>query len=355
MSAADVERLQRTQTIGILILATIAVATVLYWLRAVMIPFVLAIFVAVTVRPVIQLLTERLRIPRVLAVLVVVVIVGFGLNVLAGLVIASLQQLADNAAMYQSQFRTMIQQLSDQIPYELFGIEDEQLQPLALVPRGTIAGLILGLTNNLLDFASRGLLVLIFVFFMSIGTPEPASGGTVIRMELEQQVRRYIFAKTALSAVTGALVGGILLLLGVDLAVVFGLLAFFLNFVPSIGSIIATLLPLPIVLVSPDIGPTAAVLAIALPGAVQMLIGNFIDPKVMGDSLDLHPVTILLSLMIWGAIWGIVGMLLATPITAVLKLLLERTRAGKPLAELLSGRVDAIWSERPAGVPSGPP
>ena len=138
---------------------------------------------------------------------------------------------------------------------------------------------------------------------------------------------------------TGFLVGLILYLLGVDLALVFGFLAFLLNFIPSIGSIIATLLPLPIILVSPDASWTIAVLAIALPGTVQLVIGNIITPKVLGDSLDLHPIVILMALIFWGVLWGIVGMLLATPMTAVLKILLERYELTRPVARVMAGRL----------------
>lgn len=343
---------QRTQTIGILVLCTFAIAIALHWLSAVMIPFVLATLIALTVRPAIQLLTTRLHVPRGVSVLLVVLIVGFLLNVLAGLIISSVQQLSSSASTYANQFQLTLQRINESVPYELLGIDDDQLRgPMSLVPQGTVAGIILGFTNSLLDFASKGLLVLIFVFFMLIGEPPPPSDGRAIRNELEAQVRSYIFTKTLISAATGVTVGGILMALGIDLAVVFGLLAFLLNFVPSLGSIIATLLPLPVVLVNPDIGPVAATLAIALPGLVQLVVGNFIDPMVMGDSLDLHPVTILLSLMIWGAIWGIVGMLLATPITAIAKLLLERSDRGKPLAGLLAGRIDGLWSAPRSPVP----
>jgi len=119
-------------------------------------------------------------------------------------------------------------------------------------------------------------------------------------------------------------------------------MAFLLNFIPSIGSIVATLLPLPVVLVSPDVSGLTIILALVLPGAVQMFIGNVVEPKVMGDELDLHPVTILLSLMIWGAIWGIVGMLLATPIVAVMKIFFERSELTRPVADLLAGRLDRL-------------
>jgi AI-2 transport protein TqsA len=131
----------------------------------------------------------------------------------------------------------------------------------------------------------------------------------------------------------------VLAVLGIDLAMVFGLLAFLLNFIPSIGSLVATLLPLPVVIFNPEISTTTAVLAIALPGLIQLVLGNVVDPLVMGESLDLHPVAIVLSLILWGMIWGVVGMLLAAPIAAILKLLLERLELTAPLAHLLAGRL----------------
>jgi len=128
----------------------------------------------------------------------------------------------------------------------------------------------------------------------------------------------------------------------VDLAFVFGFFTFVLNFIPSIGSVIATLLPLPIILVSPHISVAVAILAVLLPFLIHFVIGNFIDPMLMGDSLDLHPVSVLLSLMIWGTIWGVVGMLLAVPLTASLKMLLQRTELTAPVAEVLAGRLGRI-------------
>ena len=102
----------------------------------------------------------------------------------------------------------------------------------------------------------------------------------------------------------------------------------------------STLLPLPVILVDPEIGTATAVAAIAVPGLMQFAIGNLIEPRVMGASLDLHPVTVLLALIFWGTLWGIVGALLATPITAVLNLVLQRIEVTRPIASLLSGRIE---------------
>jgi AI-2 transport protein TqsA len=155
--------------------------------------------------------------------------------------------------------------------------------------------------------------------------------------EINKKVKRFIIMKFFVSATTGVLVGGILSIMGLELALVFGVLAFLLNFIPNIGSLIATLLPIPVALVQYDSVATV-LLVVLLPGSVQVTIGNLIEPKMMGDGLDLSPVTILLALVLWGLMWGIVGMLLAAPITAVLRIVLQHFETTRPLGEVLAGR-----------------
>ena len=118
----------------------------------------------------------------------------------------------------------------------------------------------------------------------------------------------------------------------------FGLLAFLLNFIPTICSIFATLLPLPIALLQFS-NPTLIVLSLVIPGSIQFIIGNVIEPKIIGQTLDLHPITILLSLMFWGIFWGITGMFLATPITVICRLFLANSTRYEGFAELMSGRI----------------
>jgi AI-2 transport protein TqsA len=182
--------------------------------------------------------------------------------------------------------------------------------------------------------------------FLLIGGMQTGTSGGVWG-EAELRIKRYIATKAASSFATGFLVGLVLLLLDVPLALAFGLFAFLLNFIPSIGSIVATLLPLPVVVVTPEIGTATAVAAIVVPGLIQITIGNFIEPTVMGESLDMHPVAILLSLILWGMLWGVVGMILSVPIMAVVKIVCERFQGSRPVSDLLAGRMEALTG-RPA-------
>ena len=123
-----------------------------------------------------------------------------------------------------------------------------------------------------------------------------------------------------------------------ELAFIFGTLTFILNFIPVIGSVIAVLLPLPIaVLQFPEL--TQILIIILLPSVVHIIIGNILEPKIFGEAFGLHPITIILSLIFWGMIWGIIGVLLAAPITAIIKITFERFETTKQIARLLEGKI----------------
>ncbi|QDU76248.1 AI-2 transport protein TqsA [Bremerella volcania] len=188
---------------------------------------------------------------------------------------------------------------------------------------------------TLLNLISSTVLTSIFVGFMLAGR-DPYKVSKGIYAEIDRNVRKYIATKFFISAITGLLVWGCLAMIGMQFASMFGLIAFCLNFIPSIGSIIATLLPIPIAIVQFD-SALMITLAIVLPGAVQMTMGNVIEPKIMGDGLQLHPATILLALAFFGMLWGPVGMLLAAPITAIVRIVLMRFKTTEPIGRLMAG------------------
>jgi AI-2 transport protein TqsA len=333
---------------SLLVIAAVALTVALIWARAVMVPFVLALLLTYMVTPMVDLLQTRLRVPRFLALLAAFVVIAGGVGMLVLLLVTSIEGLADNAAQYEQTWNQLVSwaqqtyvDLSDRLGVDL-GLE-AQVNDLA-AQLGELPIMALGWAKNtaggVLNFLSTAFLVLIFVIYLILGhTPSQKRRG--LWGDIDRKVRRYIITKVLTSATTGLLTGLLLWALGVDLALVFGMMAFLLNFIPSIGSIIATMMPLPIALMQFGIGWQFG-LVLLLPGAVQMTIGNGIEPKIMGDSLDLHPITILLTLIFWGLVWGPVGMLLAAPITAVLKIVLERFETTRPVAELLAGRLPEI-------------
>lgn len=339
MSPRDGDGDQRVQTISLAVLATVATGFALYWLRPALIPFVLALFVALGLSLCVEWLVGRMRVPRWLALPVTLVLGLALLSLVGGLVGASLAELADSAPAYVRQLGLMIDRVTGWLPEELAARLGERGADLREIPVGTVRSVLASTSSALLGVLSQSFLVLVFVIFLFLGgfSSESPAGSTLAAVR--RSVERYLVTKLVVSAMTGVLVGTVLVLLGIPLAVTFGVLAFLLNFIPSIGSVIATLLPLPVVVVSPEVSGTSAVAAILVPGAIQIGIGNVLEPWWMGDALDLHPVAILLSLIFWGTLWGVVGMFLATPITAGVKLVLARFEGSAPLAELLAGRL----------------
>jgi AI-2 transport protein TqsA len=200
----------------------------------------------------------------------------------------------------------------------------------------SVGAILTGTANAVVNIVSNGFLVLVFILFLILGaTPDRKPKG--IFAEIDEKVRRYIVIKIVSSAITGTLVAIILISMKLDLALAFGVLAFLLNFIPSIGSVISTMLPIPVAMVQYD-SRWMVLWVLLLPGTVQMVVGNIIEPKVMGDGLDLHPITILVALIFWGLLWGIPGMFMAAPITAVIKIVSSRFETTRPAAELMAGR-----------------
>lgn len=156
--------------------------------------------------------------------------------------------------------------------------------------------------------------------------------------EIDEQVRSYLGLKTVISIFTGMAFGLALWIFGVPMAFTFGVLAFLLNFVPNVGPLVASLLPIPLIVLDPTGSIGWMVTAIGVTCTIQAISGNIVEPKLMGNSSDLHPVTILVALMFWGMMWGIIGMFLATPVTAALKIVLQRIDSTKPIANLMAGR-----------------
>lgn len=339
---------KRVQTVCLIIIATIAIGATIHWLQPVMIPFVLAIFITLGLRGLVDLLIERFGLPRGVALAATLVAGAIFFVVLGLLIAASVEQLSDNVDAYETQFEKFVDRIDASLPAPLRQrlMAESELQTLWQVPVEAVGGLLMGTTNAILQTLSKSLLVLIFVMFLMVGGDAQAHSSGVWG-EVEGRITRYLVIKALVSLATGILVGTTLAILGVDLAIVFGLFALLLNFIPNIGSIVATFLPLPVVIVSPHVSFVTAILAIAIPGAIQFFVGNVLEPKLMGRSLDLHPVIVLLSLIFWGMIWGIVGMLLATPMTAVAKILFEKLPTTRPLADLMAGRLDAVLAPAP--------
>ncbi len=350
---------RRIQTVCLLVLASIAVGATLQALRDVMIPFALALFLALALSPVVDQLAARTRLSRAVSVGLTMLLGALLLVIVGGVVASSLKEFE------------AIGKLGSTEPTQggLGGLlETVGLADYADKIEETLRGLLPQLASVLGTLLSQGVTVLIFLMFLLLeqGRPARPGGGssrdrtdpTVGRASMQRTVRdgvqQYISVKMVTSAVTGIAVGSILMALKVPAAVLFGVLTFMLNFIPTIGSVVAVALPVPVLLAG-NADLLTLGLAVALPGAVQFVVGQIWENKLLGDRFDLRASVVLLGLVFWGHIWGIVGMILATPITAVLKTLLRGSELTRPVAVLMGQASGQANAQANAQAPSGAP
>lgn len=327
---------QRVQTISLVIIASVLSAAALHWLQPVMVPFVLAILLTYGLAPIVDGLVARCHFPRWAAVLAAVLLGFLVVSAVAALVTSSVRELNQNADMYQQRVSELLLRLMKWFESQGIPLGAETInEQLSKIPFGKMLG---ALSTSILNLLSNTFLVLVFAIYLLQGTSQTADT-TSLRSEIEGRVKNYLFMKFVLSAGTGVLTSLILWSLGIKWAAVFGILAFILNFIPSVGSVVAVVLPLPLVVLEPDVTGLTITLAIVLPSIVQVVIGNIIEPKWMGDSLQLHPITILLALVFWSMLWDVPGMLLATPICAAMRIVFDSFEGTKPLARLLAGQL----------------
>ena len=363
MIPQDEHSSSRIQTISLMVLAVVAATFSIYWLRPVLVPLVVALFVVSGVSPILKTFERRLGVTRIIAAGLtflagVFLLVVFGLSIWGSMV-----DLQSNSQAYRGRVREIVdwaerrvQQIGDRIEASAASIlptkELSEENPQTREPvkgdghdasefvDAVVRDGISVISQALINLASTSVVVLIYVFFLLIGTPKVKNDSPTVR-EIDEQVRSYLALKTVISIFTGLAFGITLRLFGVPMAFTFGVLAFLLNFIPNVGPLVASLLPVPLIILNPDGTVVWMVAAISVTCAIQAISGNLVEPRIMGNSSDLHPVTILVALMFWGMMWGVIGMFLATPITAALKILLQRIESTKAIANLMAGR----WSE----------
>ena len=213
------------------------------------------------------------------------------------------------------------------------------------------------LANSASSFLGDVGLILVYVIFLLIeqkgfaakfdALVSDAGRRVRVRATLERinsHVRTYIWVKTLLSLATGGISYVVMIAIGLDFAAFWAVLIFLLNYIPTVGSLLGIVLPTLLALVQfPDSLVPFAVVLVAL-GITQVVIGNVVEPRVMGRSLNLSPLVILVSLALWGTVWGVIGMFLCVPITAIAMIVMVEFRATRPVAVLLSsdGALDSL-------------
>jgi AI-2 transport protein TqsA len=311
------------------------------------VPLMLALFLAIIAAPGVSWL-KRKRVPSPVAILLVVIVMLSVLTIV-GIVLGRSVNLFVEAI---PQYQVRIDGLVESIPVflERFNIDIDESEIKEILSPGSIMSWVASGLKGLAALLKNALMItLIVVFMLMEGVWIPTKlrvaygddSGTVQQLShAATQIQRYLAVKTIISLATGTFIAIWTGVVGLDFVLVWGLLAFLLNFIPTIGSLIAAVPAVLLAMV--QLGPGAA-LAVGIGFLiVNVAFGNIIEPNVMGRTLGLSTLVVFLSLVFWGWVLGTVGMLLSVPLTMIIKIILESSETTRPIAIMLdNGRAAA--------------
>ena len=331
---------------SILIIATIAVFYVLVVGKAFLVPLAVAVMVWYIINALSRVYAKHLpkiEQPNVLTTTLSLFTIGLFTYFAVDMIRDNISAVSAAAPTYKANFDILVQKIVVQFKLEEVPNIREMLSGIEIAPMiSKLAGTFTSAIGNIF-------LVLIYVLFLLLeqGTfkrkivalfPNKERRHSILSILTHTQadIQTYIWIKTITSTATGIISYIVLKLVGVDFAGFWAFTIFLLNFIPTVGSIIATFFPAMLALIQFG-GFFEFVLVLVGVGAVQVVVGNFIEPKLMGNTLNLSPLVVMLSLTLWGSIWGIAGMFLSVPITVILLIVFAHFQNTRSLAVLLSG------------------
>lgn len=339
------------------LVAAACIVVVIAGLRAaaaLILPFLIAVFLAVVNVPLMNWLV-RMRVPKPLAVLLTVLAAASVIGVLVGLLAQSVNQLTEALPSYRDRVGELAESLtalgaSLGLPVEQMRAD---LQSVSLAAFGTVdtIGAVVGNTGAIVGNAVRTVgaflsnaflvfLTVVFILFEAAGFPAKiklafgSDGDPFGHLgRISAQIQIYVVTKAAVSASTGILIWAWVAFMELDFPLLWGVLAFMFNFIPTLGSVFAAVPAVLLAVVQLGVGSAAAVAAGYL--VVNVAFGNLIEPTLLGRRLGLSTLVVFASLVFWGWVWGPVGMLFSVPLTMVVKIALENTPDLRWLAVML--------------------
>ena len=324
----------------VIILAGIKTAT------NILVPFLLSIFIAIICNPIVNKAAEY-KIPKTVAVIfVIAMFVGIGMSI-AGLIGNSLNELSLKTPEYREQLTIQFSGVIDKLA------ENKIFLSKKLIMQYLDPGAAMGFAADMLSgvgsiMANLFLIVLTTVFMLFEASSIPAKLHLALKdpdmkmMKIDRflsSVNQYLAIKTWVSIATGCLVSLMLWIVGLDFFLLWGVVAFLLNYIPNIGSIIAAVPAVLLALVQLD--PATALFIGVGYMTINTVMGNMVEPKFLGKGLGLSTLVVFLSLIFWGWLLGTVGMLLSVPLTMIIKIALESSAEGEWFSVLLGDESQA--------------
>ena len=319
----------------------------------ILVPFLLSAFIAIISAPPMFWL-QRKGFPGWLALLSVISLVLISLILISGLIGSSIRDFTANLPNYQQQFDRVLSVVVKAL--EALGVDTSNLGLSDIFNPGSAMQLVAAGLKSFQTVLTNGFLITMTVIFMLMEASSlPAKLQTILGEQESglgkfdkflNDTKQYMAIKTLVSLATGVIVTLGLLIVGVDYPLLWGLLAFLLNYIPNIGSIIAAIPPVLLAMI--QLGLLEAVIVAAGFMVVNIVMGNIVEPRFMGRGLGLSTLVVFLSLLFWGWVLGPVGMLLSVPLTIMAKIALDSREESRWLAVLLGPDISKQTSQEEA-------
>jgi len=293
---------------------------------------------------------DKIRFPRVLSILLVVIIIITGMYVFGMVLFTSGKMIIDQYPQYEDRFTTIYNWIAG--VFELPNNQElsfwQNLWDQEAI-RLWVRDLTFLISNTSVKFLSSAVLVVLFMVFImfeasffkeKLTAAFKNRGPSIDKMgnEIIAQVTRYLGTKFLFSLANGIIYAVVFHLVGLEFAIVWGVIQFLLNFIPTLGSIAAGVGISFFALIQFWPNPVPIIIVIATILIVNLILSNILDPKIIGDRVGISPLVILISLSIWGFLWGFAGMLLAVPMTVIIKIICENIPIMEPISILISSR-----------------
>ncbi len=324
-------------------IAAVIVVIIFRELRYIFIPLCVALLLYFFFNGVVKRLL-KLKVPKFFGLFFLLIFIFIMFYFLGVLIYSGVSSFIDNFPAYSDRITAMVSNLFAKLEINKY---IDNIDWAKSIDTSVVTKILSTTFGSFATFIGNLMLVLLFLMFMLAGRtaltgritkafdPIRADKIKYVINSIEDQVQHYLLIKTFVSFLT-AVIAGIILFAGrFDFVIFSALLIFVLNFIPNFGSVIATLFPILIGILK--FGFTLRVLLVAVGLMVtQFVIGNIVEPMMTGKSLNLSPIVILISLIFWGYVWGIVGMILAVPLTSAMKIFFENIPGLKPIADIIS-------------------
>lgn len=326
----------KVSAVCLTIIAAGIVTALLIYTKALMIPLVISIFIYTILAQMTLYMKQRFSFPSWLALTVSVLLCAAFFAGIVLFTVSSVGGFLKDAEVYRQNLIDTVSNLLNQLQEKGISIDMTAIEThLKELP---VFNWLKNFGGKIFSVISSSTLVILFMVFFFSGTKKSVTITNPAIKEMLANVSVYLSVKLIASIATGLVAAAILFSFNVKLAALFSLFVFLLNFIPSVGSIIAVLLPMPVLFLQYGLGPKFFIV-IALLTATEFIIGNLLEPRFLGEGMDLHPVTVVASLIFWSLVWGVPGAFLSVPITASIKIVLSKLKHTRMVAELMAGRL----------------